>query len=68
MEVSVKQRCVTECLHWEKIAPIDILCLLNIYGDQTAEVSTVRRWVVHLSSGDSSVKDKPCFRQPYIFL
>jgi len=27
--------------------------LLNVYGDQTVDVSTVRWWVVHFSSGDS---------------
>jgi len=27
--------------------------LLNVDGDQTVDVSTVRRWVVHFSSGDS---------------
>ena len=41
MEVHVKQRCVTEFLHAEKMAPTDIhLCLLNIYGDQTVHVNT----------------------------
>jgi len=60
MEVRMKQRCVTEFLHAEKIAPNDIhRCLLNIYGDQTVDVSTVRQWVVCFSSGDSDVKDKP---------
>ena len=30
----------------EEIAPIDIhLCLLNIYGDWTVDVSTVRQWM-----------------------
>ena len=33
--------------------------LLQVYGDQTVDVSTVRRWVVHFSSGDSNMKDKP---------
>ena len=43
-----------EFLHTEKVAPIDIhRHLLNVYGDETADVSTVRWWVVHLSSGDS---------------
>jgi len=60
MEVRMKQRCVIEFLHAEKIAPNDIhRRLLNVYGDQTVDVSTVRRWVVHFSSGDSDVKDKP---------
>jgi len=33
--------------------------LLNICGDQTVDVSTVRWWVLRFSSGDSNVKDKP---------
>jgi len=53
MEVQMKQSCITEFLHAEKIAPTDIQQhLLNIYGDQTVDVSTVRQWVVHFSSGD----------------
>ena len=60
MEVRMKQRCVIEFLHAEKIAPNDIhRRLLNVYGDQTVDVSTVRRWVARFSSGDSDVKDKP---------
>jgi len=60
MEVHMKQRCVIEFLHAEKIAPNDIhRRLLNVYGDQTVNVSTVRRWVARFSSGDSDVKDKP---------
>jgi len=54
MEVRVKQRCVTEFLRAEKIAPTDIHPhLLNVYGDQPLGVSTVRQWVVHFSSEDS---------------
>jgi hypothetical protein len=60
MEVRMKQRCVIEFLHVDKIAPNDIhQRLLNVYGDQTVDVSTVRRWVVRFSSGDSDVKDRP---------
>ena len=56
-EVCMKQRCVTEFLHAEKIEPIDIhLCLLDVYGDQRVDVSTVRQWVVHFGSGDSNSK------------
>ena len=65
MEVRMKQICVNEFLHAEKIAPSDIhRRLLNVYGDQTLDVSTVRRWVAHFSSGDSDVKDKPRSRRP----
>ena len=42
------------------MAPIDIhWFLLNVYGDQTVDVSTVRQCRVQFSSGDSNVKDKP---------
>ena len=65
MEVRMKQRCVTEFLHAEKLAPNDIhRRLLNVYGDQTVDVSTVRRWVACFSSGDSDVKDKSRSRRP----
>ena len=44
MEVHMKQRCGTEFLHVEKMAPTDIhQHLLNVYGDQTVDVSTVRQ-------------------------
>ena len=57
MEVYMKQRCVTEFFHAEKITLTDIHhCLLNVYGDLTGDVSTVRQWVVCFSSGNSDVK------------
>jgi len=31
-------------------------CSLNIYGDQTEDVSIVKWWAVHLGSGDSDMK------------
>ena len=44
MEMHMKQRCVTEFLHVEKMAPTDIQWhLLNIYEDQTMDVSTARQ-------------------------
>jgi len=65
MEVCMKQRCVIEFLHAKKIAPNDIhRRLLNVYGDQIVDVSTVRRWVARFSSGDSDVKDKPSSGRP----
>ena len=65
MQGRMKQRCVNEFLHAEKIAPNDIhRRLLNVYGDQTVDVSTVRRWVARFSSGDSDVKDKPRSGRP----
>ena len=42
-EVHMKQRCATEFLHEEKIPLIDLHGhLLNVCGDQTVDVSTVR--------------------------
>ena len=52
MKVHVKQRCVIEFLHSEKMAPTDISQhLLNVYSSQTVDVSTVRWSVVHFSRG-----------------
>ena len=60
MDTGRKQRGAAQFLHVEKMAPIDIhQYLLNVYGDQTVDVSTVRQWVVHFSSGDCDVKEKP---------
>ena len=43
VEVQMKQRCVTEFLHAEKMAPTDIRqLLLNVYGHQTVDVNTVK--------------------------
>jgi len=40
MEVWIKQRCVIEFLHVEKMAPIDTHWhLLNVYGDHAVDVS-----------------------------
>ena len=64
MEVRMKQKCVTEFLHAKTMAPTDIQYLLNIYGEQTVDVSTVRWGVVCPSSGNSNVKDKPCTGWP----
>ena len=59
MEGHLKQKSAVEFLHAEKIAHIDIhQCLLNIYGDQTENVSTVRWWVMCFSNGHSNVKKK----------
>ena len=53
----------------KKMAPVDVhWCLLNICGDQRVDVSTLRWWVVHFSSHDSNMKDKPHSRQPCRFL
>ena len=61
MEVHMKQRCVAEFFHVEKMALTDIdihWYLMNISGDQTVHVSTVWLWVVCVSNGVSDVKDK----------
>lgn len=43
MEVYMKRRCVIEFLHMVKMAPIDIgQYLLNVDGNQTVDVSSVR--------------------------
>ena len=66
VEVWMKQRCVTEFLHVEKIAPIDIhWCLLNFDGDQTVDVSTMRQWVVCFCS-DNSVSGSPLLVQTFM--
>jgi len=36
----------------------------NVYGEQTVDVSIVRGWLVHFSSGGSSMKAKPHAGQP----
>ena len=42
MEVCMKQRCATELLYAEKMVPTGIdPCLLNIYGDQAMDMSTI---------------------------
>jgi len=53
-----------ELLCAEEMAPIDIhQHFVNIYGDQTVDVSTMRQWVVRFSNSNSAVKDKPHSRQ-----
>ena len=47
---------------WGKLHP------LNVSGDQNVNVSPVSRWVMHFSSGDSDMRDKPCSGQPCRFL
>ena len=60
MKVCMKQSCVPEFLHVEKMANTGIhWCLLNIYGDQVVDVSTVRRWVVCFSSGNRNSQSPP---------
>ena len=59
----MKQRCVNEFLHAEKTAPTDNhQHLLNIYGDQAVDVSTVRL----TSSNGSSNTMSPPFMQIFM--
>ena len=53
MAVQMKQRFVIKFLYVEKMALFDIHEHLFVSGDQTVDVSIVRQWVVHSSSGDS---------------
>ena len=56
MEVQMKQRWGIEFLHVEKMEPIDVhWWVLNVCGNQTVDVSTVRQWVVHFTSSDSDM-------------
>jgi len=42
-EVQMKQRCVTEFHHVEKMGPDDVhQCLLKVYENQIVDVSTVK--------------------------
>jgi len=53
MEVCMKQISGTEFLHAEKTPPTDIhQCLLNVCGEQTVDMSTVRCGAVCFSAGD----------------
>lgn len=46
--------------HTENITPIDLhQHFLDIYGNQTVDVSTLRWWVIHFSSDNNNVCDKP---------
>lgn len=54
MQVHMRQRCVTEFLHAEKVAPIDIhQPLLNVDGDQARGCEYSEAVVVHFNSSNS---------------
>ena len=54
LEVHMTKRHVNEFLHEETVELIDIhQHLLSIYGEQTADVSTVRWWMVNFGSVNS---------------
>lgn len=55
-EVRMKQKCGIELLCAERISPADIhWYLLNMYGDQKVDVSTMRQWVVHYRNDNSDM-------------
>ena len=55
LEVHMEQNCAVELFCAEKIALIDIhQRLLNVYGDQTVDVSTMRWRVVCFCRADSN--------------
>lgn len=61
----MKQRCVIEFLHAENVKAVDIhRRLVNVYGDEAVDVSTVRRWVSRFRSNDCTVEDKPRCGRP----
>ena len=54
MKVQMKQKGVTEFLQVEKMAPVSLhQCLLNVFGDQTVDVSAVRQQVLCFSRSSS---------------
>jgi len=58
----------TKFLYMEKIVPVGIhQLMLNVYGEQTMDVSTARWCMVHFCNDNSKVKDKPHSRQPFCF-
>ena len=60
VEMHMKQRGGIEFFHVGKMVPTDIhQHLLNIYGDQTVGVSTVRQWLLHFSSADNDSGSLP---------
>jgi len=60
LQVHMKQRDVINSSMVEKVAPADFHWrLLNVSGAQPVDVSTVRWWVVRVSSGDSDSGSPP---------
>jgi transposase len=65
IDVRLKQRCVIEFLDGEHIAPIELhQRLKNFYGEQTVDISTVRRWIRRVSDAVSELKDMPRSGRP----
>ena len=67
-DIRFKQRAVIEFLTTEGAAPIDIYRrMVAVYGDQTVDVSTVRRWARTCREGEpgsSDLGDKPRTGRP----
>ena len=65
MDVHQKQGFVIEFLSAEKVQPIDIhKRLVNVYGIETVDVSTVGRRFCRFQSGNRDVIDKPRSGRP----
>lgn len=68
MEVRLKQRAVIEFLVAEGCEPKEIHARLkNVYGDETIDISNVRRWVVNakkVNSGSLKISDLSRFGRP----
>jgi len=57
-DIQFKQHAVIEFLTAEKVPPIEIHRRMQaIYGDQSADVSTVRRWVRRFKDGELGQAD-----------
>jgi len=57
-DLRFKQRAVIEFLTAEKVPPIEIHRRMQaVYGDQCADVSTVRRWVRRFKDGELGQAD-----------
>lgn len=71
LKVYIKQMGIIEFLHVETMAPIDFyqcFFFLNVFGDQTVDMSIVSWWLINFSSGANDVYEKVshlCFHKIY---
>lgn len=64
-DIGFKQKAVIEFLAFEGNAAKEISDRLkNVYGDSALSYASVKRWVTHFKSGDSSITDKPRSGRP----
>ena len=64
-DIGFKQKAVVEFLALEGIAAKNISDRLrNVYGDSALSYASVKRWVTHFKSGESSITDKPRSGRP----